>query len=107
MNPDPGDSKWARQAANRKAHPVWRGIFIYSLACNLTTDITLFLPGRQLLHDTYPLLSDFVGYVYLISEFILLFVSPFFILRFGGIATFGLIVALLNFSLVFSISGRT
>jgi hypothetical protein len=106
MITDPGESKWARQAANRKAHPVWRGIFIYSLTCNLTIDVTLFLSGRQLLHDTYPLLSDFVGLIYLLSEFILLFVSPFFIRRFGGIATFGLIAALCNL-FVFSISGRT
>jgi len=91
-----------------RAHPVWRGVFIYSITCNLTIFVlALFLQGRVLKFDTFPVFCWIVTIIYLFSEAFLLFVSPFFIRRFGGLARWGLILALFNFVTVLSISGRT
>jgi len=106
MTKETVQSKVLRQTANRRAHPIWRGLFIYSITCNLTIVLTLALSGRMLLHDTYPILTDLVAIIYIVSEIYLLLFSPFFIGRFGGLAKFGLFVALIN-TLFLSISGRT
>jgi membrane-associated HD superfamily phosphohydrolase len=107
MNKDAGESRHARQTANRRSHPIWRGIFIYSITCNLTIILTLVFTRRDLNSDSYPILSTMVVVVYLFSEIFLLLVSPFFIRRFGDLATLGLIVALINFPLILSLCGRS
>jgi hypothetical protein len=104
MNTDAGDSRHAQQIANRRSHPIWRGVFIYSIVCNLTITLTLPLTGRALDTASYPILSTMVEGIYLVSEIFLLLVSPFFIRRFGSLATLGLFVALMS-PLLFSISG--
>ena len=106
MNEDAGESRRAVQAANRRSHPIWRGIFIYSITCNLTIILILVFTGRELDSESYPILSTIVVAIYLFSEIFLFFVSPFFIRRFGRLATLGLIVALINFPLIVSLSSR-
>jgi len=107
MKHEDAQSRIARQAANRKAHPIWRGIYIYAITCNLTINLTVMFSGREPDPLAYPLLSDFVGLLYLASELFLLLFSPFFIRRFGGIVKFGLALALINIPLCISISGQT
>ena len=106
MNTDSGESRRARQTAYRRSHPILRGFFIYSITCNVTFWLTLIFGGRELDYYSHPILSKMVCDIYLFSEIFLLLVSPFFIRRFGGLATLGLTVALLNLFIV-SISGRT
>lgn len=79
-------------------------MFIYSITCNLTIVLTLLFTGRVLNIDSYPILSTIVGGIYLFSEIFLLLVSPFFIRRFGTLATLGLSVALINFLLIIPLS---
>lgn len=106
MNTDAGESRSALQTANRRSHPIWRGVFIYSITCNLTIILTLLFTGRELEYDSYPILSTMVIGIHLCSEIFLLFVSPFFIRRFGTLATAGLIAALINFPLILSLFVR-
>lgn len=96
MNTNGGKARRVLQATNRRSHPIWRGFFIYSITCNLTIILTLLFTGRELNSDTYPILSTMVEAVYLFSEIFLLLISPFFIRRFGSVATLGLIVALIS-----------
>jgi membrane-associated HD superfamily phosphohydrolase len=107
MNPDTVESRRARQTVKRRSHTIWRGIFIYSITCNLTIILTLLFTRREVNQDSYPIVSTMVAGLYLFSEIFLLLFSPFFIRRFGALATLGLSVALINFALILSISGRS
>jgi membrane-associated HD superfamily phosphohydrolase len=107
MKKEASESRPALQAENRRLHPIWRGIFIYSIICNLTIILTMVFTGRELKYDSYPILSTMVFVVYVFSEIFLLLVSPFFIRRFGTLATLGLIVAFINFPLILSLCART